>query len=235
MSRTSVPGLPRSRETQPGLGWPLPATLTDQQLYHQLFPPMFPVSTTGRTVPDCASLHTELKRKGVTLLLLWEEYLADHPQGYRYSHFCELYRCWARKLKLTLGRISMRQAMTVLEGTLKEVPTLCSDAHGSWSAVAKAEDLPHVALNASKGQRVKDIYHIQNANAFHRCLKQWMERFNGVASKFLGNYLVWFCFLDAHSAEVLNAKRDVLLSASFMNPTHQTYKAIRSTKFALPA
>jgi transposase-like protein len=133
-----------------------------------------------------------------------------------------------------LGRISMRQAMTVLEGTLREVTTLCSDAHGSWSAVAKAEDLPHVALNASKGQRVKDIYHIQNANAFHRRLKQWLERFNGVASKFLDNYLVWFCFLDEHSSEVMNARRDGLLSASFMNPTHETYRAIRNTKFALP-
>jgi transposase len=66
---------------------------------------MIPVSATGRTVPDCASLHTELKRKGVTLTLLWEEYLSEHPQGYRYSQFCELYRQWARKLKLSMRQI----------------------------------------------------------------------------------------------------------------------------------
>ena len=104
ISRTTVGDYLRRAEAA-GLGWPLPATLTDQQLYHQLFPPIIPVSATGRTVPDCASLHTELKRKGVTLMLLWEEYLAEHPQGYRYSHFCELYRQWARKLKLSMRQI----------------------------------------------------------------------------------------------------------------------------------
>jgi hypothetical protein len=46
---------------------------------------------------------------------------------------------------------------------------------------------------------------------------------------------LWFCFLDAHSSEVMNAKRDGLLSASFMNPSQQTYRGIRSTKFALPS
>jgi transposase len=104
ISRTTVGDYLRRAEAA-GLGWPLPASLTDQQLYHQLFPPMIPVSATGRTVPNCASLHTELKRKGVTLMLLWEEYLAEHPQGYRYSQFCELYRQWARKLKLSMRQI----------------------------------------------------------------------------------------------------------------------------------
>lgn len=104
ISRTTVGDYLRRAEAA-GLGWPLPATLTDQQLYHQLFPPMIPVSATGRTVPDCASLHTELKRKGVTLMLLWEEYLSEHPQGYRYSQFCELYRQWARKLKFSMRQI----------------------------------------------------------------------------------------------------------------------------------
>ncbi len=104
ISRTTVGDYLRRAEAA-GLGWPLPATLTDQQLYHQLFPPIIPVSATGRTVPDCASLHTELKRKGVTLTLLWEEYLSEHPQGYRYSQFCELYRQWARKLKLSMRQI----------------------------------------------------------------------------------------------------------------------------------
>jgi transposase len=104
ISRTTVGDYLRRAEAA-GLGWPLPATLTDQQLYHQLFPPMIPVSATGRTVPNCASLHTELKRKGVTLTLLWEEYLSEHPQGYRYSQFCELYRQWARKLKLSMRQI----------------------------------------------------------------------------------------------------------------------------------
>lgn len=43
-------------------------------------------------------LHQEIKRPGVTLHLLWLEYLESHPGGYRYSQFCELYRRWVKKL-----------------------------------------------------------------------------------------------------------------------------------------
>ena len=104
ISRTTVGDYLRRAEAA-GLGWPLPDSLTDQQLYHQLFPPVVPVSPSERLIPDCTNLHTELKRKGVTLMLLWEEYQAEHPQGYRYSHFCELYRRWARTLKLSMRQI----------------------------------------------------------------------------------------------------------------------------------
>ena len=101
LSRTTVGDYLR-RAKAADLCWPLPESLTDQQFYNQLFPPAVPVSAADRTIPDCAYLHTELKRKGVTLMLLWEEYQGEHPQGYRYSHFCELYRQWARKLKISM-------------------------------------------------------------------------------------------------------------------------------------
>jgi transposase len=85
------------RAAQAGLSWPLPAQLDDAGLEAQLFrqpaPPGGP-----RPTPDWAHLHQELKRTGVTLQLLWLEYLAVHPEGYRYSQFCEHYRRWARKL-----------------------------------------------------------------------------------------------------------------------------------------
>jgi transposase len=101
ISRTTIGDYLRRAEAA-GLSWPLPDSLTDQQLYQQLFPPAVPVAPSERLHPDCPHLHTELKRKGVTLMLLWEEYQAEHPQGYRYSHFCELYRRWARTLKLSM-------------------------------------------------------------------------------------------------------------------------------------
>ena len=53
--------------------------------------------------PDWSAVHRELRRKGVTLSLLWEEYRADHAQdGYGYSRFCELYRRWEGRLKPTM-------------------------------------------------------------------------------------------------------------------------------------
>ena len=44
---------------------------------------------------DWEQIDKELKQKGVTRMLLWEEYLAEHPDGYGYSQFCERFRRWA--------------------------------------------------------------------------------------------------------------------------------------------
>ena len=65
---------------------------------------MFPaaVARTRRAAPNWPALHRELKKKGVTLSLLWEEYRAVHPEGYGYSRFCDLYRAWKRQLKPTM-------------------------------------------------------------------------------------------------------------------------------------
>jgi transposase-like protein len=87
------------------------------------------------------------------------------------------------------GRISLQQAKLVLDGALEEVTVLCSDAHGTWKAFARDGDINHVVLNASKKRRVSDVYHIQNVNSFHGRFKGWLDRFNGVSSKFLDNYL----------------------------------------------
>jgi len=57
-----------------------------------------------RNEPDWKLVHEELKKKGVTLLWLWKEYLADNPKGYKYSQYCHLYKKWKKKLK-----VSMRQ------------------------------------------------------------------------------------------------------------------------------
>jgi len=85
------------RAQREGLGWPLPSELDDAGLEARLFPP----AEAGRELvpPDLVWIHQELKRVGVTLHLLWEEYREVYPQGYGYSQFCELYRRWAGKLK----------------------------------------------------------------------------------------------------------------------------------------
>jgi transposase len=86
-----------------GLGWPLPDGLTDAALEARLFPDAGPKRGHRRLVePDWASIHRELKRKHVTLSILWDEYIAHNPEGYRYSRFCELYRAWEGKLSVTM-------------------------------------------------------------------------------------------------------------------------------------
>ena len=76
-----------------GLGWPLPAELTDDELERRLF--MRPGIEPGqrrRSEPDWAVLARELKRPGVNLMVLWEEYRDVHRDGYGYSRFCDLFR-----------------------------------------------------------------------------------------------------------------------------------------------
>src|ERR1700716_4047369 len=52
--------------------------------------------------PDWLTVHRELKRKHVTLVIVWDEYIATNPGGYSYSRFCELYRGFESKLSPTM-------------------------------------------------------------------------------------------------------------------------------------
>ena len=86
-----------------GLSWPLPAEMTDSALETALFVAAGTKQGHRRHAePDWAELHRELKRKHVTLTMLWDEYIERCPEGYRYSRFCELYRSWASRLSVTM-------------------------------------------------------------------------------------------------------------------------------------
>jgi len=95
--------LRRAREA--GVGWPLPDDLDDAALESRLYPAPTTTAKDWRSLPDWPAIHRELRRKGVTLQLVWEEYRAAHPDGYGRSWFCELYRAWEGRLSPT-----MRQA-----------------------------------------------------------------------------------------------------------------------------
>ena len=96
------------RAEHAGIVWPLPEGLSDGQLEQKLFPPTPVISEQGRPLPVWNDIHKELKRKGVTLALLWEEYQAQHPGGYQYSRFCDLYREWTGKLTFSMRQTRVR-------------------------------------------------------------------------------------------------------------------------------
>jgi len=85
-----------------GLSWPLPAELDEAALATKLWPP----ATAGEAkfvTPDFVYIHEQLKQKGVTRQLLWDEYCQQHPgQAYQYTKFCTLYGEWRRRLKATM-------------------------------------------------------------------------------------------------------------------------------------
>jgi hypothetical protein len=84
-----------------GVAWPLPVGVSEAWLEAQLYPPAAPASQ-RRPEPDWPGVHRELRRKGVTLDLLWQEYKAEHPSGYHYSGFCAHYRRWVARLSVSL-------------------------------------------------------------------------------------------------------------------------------------
>ena len=97
VSRSTVADYLRRAEVA-GLYWPLPDGLDEEALERRLFPPPPPAQSRLFTDADWAEIHRELKRPGVTLALLWDEYRGQHPNGYGYSAFCEHYRRWVGRL-----------------------------------------------------------------------------------------------------------------------------------------
>jgi transposase len=91
-----------SRAKLAGLSWPLPETLTDAQLETLLFPRHTHRADKQRPLPDWSEVHKQLKRKGVTLQLLWEEYRGNSSRGYGYSRYCQLYATWKKSADPTM-------------------------------------------------------------------------------------------------------------------------------------
>ena len=92
-----------SRLDGAGLSWPLPEGIGNAELEAALYANRRSKRGHRRHVePDWPAVHRELKRKHVTLLIVWDKYIAAKPGGYSYSRFCELYRGFEAKLSPTM-------------------------------------------------------------------------------------------------------------------------------------
>ena len=101
IARSSV-GEYVQRFRESGLVWPVSAVLSDRELEACLFPPAPAVPRSQRPLPDWPTVHAEMRRKGVTLMLLWQEYKAAHPDGFQYSWFCDSYQAWWQRRDLVM-------------------------------------------------------------------------------------------------------------------------------------
>ena len=89
-----------------GLTWPLPTEMSDNDLEQLLIPSPKSSGRYGRVTPDCSAIHQELKQKGVTKQLLWEEYKQVHGNaGYQLSQYCGYYRDWLAKQKRSMRHV----------------------------------------------------------------------------------------------------------------------------------
>jgi len=123
-----------NRTRRAGLTWPLPPELDDDvRLENRLYPPPSDLPSDERPQPDWAVIHRELRRAGVTLMLLWEEYCDASSDSFSYSWFCERYKEWAGRLRPTLRQVHVAgeklfvdysgHTLEVIDGASGEVRT----------------------------------------------------------------------------------------------------------------
>lgn len=103
------------RDEAAELTWPLGDEISNAVLEAPLSGPLARRRATAAASNPTGPMSI-LKRKHVTLQILWDEYIARQPDGYRYSRFCDLYRGWAASLPVTMrenhscGRQAVRRS-----------------------------------------------------------------------------------------------------------------------------
>ena len=87
-----------------GVSWPLPPDWDDRRLESVICGTARPTRSWRKgEQPDFAAIRQQLQtHRNLTLQLVWEEYREQHPEGYRYSRFCQLYREWEKHLDVVL-------------------------------------------------------------------------------------------------------------------------------------
>ena len=95
-----------------------------------------------------------------------------------------------------LEEVSKRCFAGALRSRIQDDAVLCTDGSAALAAAAVALGVQHQAVNQSKGQRVRGPWRTQNVNAYHSRLKGWIDRFKGVSTSYLENYLGWFRAVD---------------------------------------
>ncbi|MDB1956416.1 IS1595 family transposase [Clostridium tertium] len=100
---------------------------------------------------------------------------------------------------LCTGRMTSEELKRLYGNRIGEESILCTDSHKSYMQFAIDLSLEHKRIK--RGKHKEDIYHIQHINSLHSNLKKWMSRFNGVATKYLSNYLKWHKWMDTFSSE----------------------------------
>jgi len=147
------------RARRAGVGWPLPEELSDKELDRLLFPPPASLAADRRPLPDWPTLHRALRKPGVTLPLLWEEYRAVHPDGYGYSRFCDLYRAWRGRLALTMRQTHVAGEKMFVDyagATLDVIDGLTGEVHAAQVFVATLGASSYTYVEATWTQALPD-------------------------------------------------------------------------------
>ena len=168
----------------------------------------------------------EALRDGLTLKEAAERMNVSHPTAFRWRHRFlalpktvmanalagiveadETYFLESHKGSKNLPRLGRKRGGKAKQrglSTSKDA-ILCTDGSRVLAASAKKMGVMHRPVNLAVGIRaVSGVYHVQNVNAYDSRLKGWMQRFQGVATKYLESYLDWFRAIDRTTSGLLN-------------------------------
>ena len=133
-----------------------------------------------------------------------------------------------------MGRVVKSKVDSIIGSKLTSKNVLVTDASRAYKTYAKEKGLEHYRIKSNDGKHViKGLYHIQNVNGLHSQMKLWIDRFKGVSTKYLDNYLAWFLFIDSYSNESTKHNIKEFLLSSYVFEMKDTYDSLRMSKFNL--
>lgn len=141
-----------------GLSWPLPEGLTEQALYDRLFLPST-AQTRKRPLPDFAIVYQSLRKKGMTLQLLWREYRSQYPDGVGYSQFCHCYGDYVQTLTPVMRQIHKAGEKTFVDYAGMKVPWIevkTGEIHEAEIFVGCLGASQYIFAEASHSQQLPD-------------------------------------------------------------------------------
>jgi transposase len=146
-----------------GLIWPQIEAMGEEELEQILSS-----NDKQRPLPDWTYVEKELKRPGVTLQLLWQEYKETYPDGYQYSRFCEMYHTWNRKNDVYSPIPHKAGEELFVDYSGDKIPYICLETHQQLEAevfVAVLGASNRIYVEASKSQQLS-CWIESNINAF---------------------------------------------------------------------
>jgi len=162
-----------ARFANAGLSWPLPQGLDDEGLEARLYPRPEGAKA-ERPTPDYQKVHLELRRKGMTLMLLWQEYRQVHANGFGYTIFCEGYRAWRAQVEPVMRQVHVPGERMFVDYAGVTVPI----TDGATGEVSQAQVF--VAAMGASSYTFAQACKSQDSRSWQRSHIDALEFFGGV-------------------------------------------------------
>jgi len=162
-----------ARFANAGLSWPLPEGLDDEALEARLYPKPEGAKA-ERPAPDYQKVHLELRRKGMTLMLLWQEYRQVHANGFGYTIFCEGYRAWRSQVEPVMRQVHVPGERMFVDYAGVTVPI----TDGATGEVSQAQVF--VAAMGASSYTFAQACKSQDSRSWQRSHIDALEFFGGV-------------------------------------------------------